>query len=162
MKSHEDKSEDSRPPDRSYVSIKAALSRANGLTLVSHIQDILSRITIILIFVWSLDGDGKSAGLGVARIWSLALIIFGAIWMLSKLKLSGLINQIENNFVVQALADEDARQATKWEHLLIVIGTRTSATRASMMLRWFLDYEPVWLTALLVTLGWIHTIAPLG
>jgi hypothetical protein len=153
--------EDLKPRDRSYVSIKAALSRANGLTLISHIQDILSRIAIILIFVWSLDGDGKSASVGVVGIWSLALIVFGAIWMLSKLKLSGLINQIESSFVVQALAGEDAEQITKWEHLLIVIGTRTSATRASMMLRRFLDYEPVWLTALLLALGWMHKIVPI-
>lgn len=131
---------------QSSVSIQGALSRANALTCIVYLQDVLMRIATGFIFVASLGNTH--------RPWVvLCLVVLGAIWMLSKVSLNGVIEQIENSFVARALKWEETAQVTKWEHLSIMLGTRASATRADYFVNRTLYLEPVLLSGLFALLS---------
>ncbi len=126
---------------QSSVSIQAALSRANALTFIVCLQDVLMRIGTGFIFVASLGSAHRS--------WVvLCLVVLGAIWMLSKVRFNGVIRQIENSFIARALELEETAQVTKWEHLSIMLGTRASATRADYFVNRILYLEPILLSGL--------------
>ena len=132
--------------DISFVSIEAALSRANTLTLIVRVQDAISRVGAVLIAAVTFGGEGwlRSA---------VPLLVLGAVWMISKSTLDGMVDRIEQSFVARALRNEDTDESTKWEHLAVMLGTHESATPMRLMAARILAFEPLLLTGLLAALG---------
>ncbi len=133
----------------SWISIEAALSRANALRLIIYLQDAISRIGAVLIFI-------ASFGIEDLLLSTLPLLLLGALWMISRSTLNGMVTRIERNFIARALQSENTDDSTKWEYLLIMLGTHQSATPFRVTISRVLAYEPLLLTSALAALTYLR------
>ncbi len=131
----------SKNKETDLVGIKAAVDRANSLTLVSLLQDAIARVGAVLVFIVY---DSVSWYRPVA-----ALLTLGVVWMLSKASLKRVISSIERDYLPDATRSDEKVQMTEWVRLSVAIGSHRSATRFRIWSDRILALEPLILTVIL-------------
>jgi hypothetical protein len=78
-------------------------------------------------------------------------------WQISKIRLYDTISQIEDNHIKGAQDAFEGAAETKWEQLLVILGSRATSRRDIVAMERVLQLEPaLWgaLAILVISLGW--------
>jgi hypothetical protein len=139
----------------SAVSMSAAFHRARTLDSIRIIQDFLNRIAMLFLTLpFFLSGHVSYQG----RIAACFIVfLFCVMWQVSKSRLYDTVSQIEGNYITGAQDAFKDAQETKWEQLLIILGSRATSRRDIVAMERVLQLEPaLWgaLAILVISLGW--------
>lgn len=141
--------------EASFISMRAALNRAETLDFLRISQDIVNRI-VMMLFLVLLLGHGDIPYQGRIVVYFL-VVLFCAMWQISKIRFYDIVSQIEDNYITGAQNAFGGSVETKWEQLLIILGSRATSRRDIAAMEKVLQLEPaIWgvLAVLAISLGW--------
>lgn len=125
-----------RPQSYDEINVKAAISRAQILLFSRIAQDIVSRAIVFFLLNGAFAPNRNLS-------MPLFIVIFCAIWFISRERLSDTIDQIENAFVRRAQGQVGTTVTAKWEYFLAAVGARATSRKSISVFESTLRFEPL-------------------